>query len=99
MTSPLCWAAATSTVTSQEQVSAPSSKVKGSKVQGHPRGKILGRTQAWPAHRIKSGTSYHLLKTSVQTQVLELQRKIQLLGKMAGEGTEGPGINSAHPVF
>ncbi|XP_060226857.1 outer dynein arm-docking complex subunit 3 isoform X2 [Meriones unguiculatus] len=79
MTSPLCWAAATSTVTSQEQVSSPSSKVKGSKAQGHPRGKILGRAQAWPAHRIKSGTSYHLLKTSVQTQVLELQRKIQLL--------------------
>ncbi|XP_052610541.1 outer dynein arm-docking complex subunit 3 isoform X3 [Peromyscus californicus insignis] len=77
MTSPLCWAAAT-VVTSQEQVSAPSSKGKGSKVQGH-RGKALGRAQAWPAQRNKAGTSYHSGKSSVHAQVLELQRKIQLL--------------------
>ncbi|XP_037063575.1 coiled-coil domain-containing protein 151 isoform X1 [Peromyscus leucopus] len=77
MTSPLCWAAAT-VVTSQEQVSAPSSKGKGSKVQGH-RGKALGRVQAWPAQRNKAGTSYYSGKSSVHAQVLELQRKIQLL--------------------
>ncbi|XP_040585931.1 outer dynein arm-docking complex subunit 3 isoform X2 [Mesocricetus auratus] len=78
MTSPLCWAAATQAVTSQEQVSAPSSKIKGSKVQGH-RGKALGRAQAWPAQRLKAGPSYHSIKSSVHAQVLELQRKIQLL--------------------
>ncbi|XP_026634716.1 coiled-coil domain-containing protein 151 [Microtus ochrogaster] len=78
MTSPLCWAAGTYTVTSQEQVPAPSSKVKGSKFQGH-RGKALGRAQAWPAQRLKSGTSHQLMKSSMQAQMLELQRKIQLL--------------------
>lgn len=97
MTSPLCWAAGIYTVTSQEQVSTPSSKVKGSKVQGH-RGKALGRAQAWPVQRLKSGTSYHL-KSSVHAQMLELQRKIQLLGKMAAEDPEGSGINSAHRIF
>ncbi|XP_051012043.1 outer dynein arm-docking complex subunit 3 isoform X2 [Acomys russatus] len=81
MTSPLCWAAGTNGVTSQEPVSAPSSKAKGSKAQGNrrARGKVLGRAQAWPAHRLKSATSYHLMKSSVHAQVLELQRKIQLL--------------------
>lgn len=98
MTSPLCWAAGTNTVTSQEQVPTPASKVKGSKVQGH-RGKALGRAQAWPLHRLKSGTSYHLMKSSMHAQMLELQRKIQLLGKMAAEDPEGSGISSAHPVF
>ncbi|XP_038179365.1 LOW QUALITY PROTEIN: outer dynein arm-docking complex subunit 3 [Arvicola amphibius] len=78
MTSPLCWAAGTNNVTVQEQVSTPSSKAKGSKVQGH-RGKALGRAQAWPTQRLKSGTSYHLMKSSVHAQMLELQRKIQLL--------------------
>ncbi|XP_041513338.1 outer dynein arm-docking complex subunit 3 isoform X1 [Microtus oregoni] len=78
MTSPLCWAAGTNTVTIQEQVPAPSSKVKGSKGQGH-RGKALGRAQAWPAQRLKSGTSHQLMKSSMQAQMLELQRKIQLL--------------------
>ncbi|KAL1782080.1 coiled-coil domain-containing protein 151 isoform X1 [Sigmodon hispidus] len=78
MTSPLCWAAATSDVANQEQVSAPSSKVKGSKIQGH-RGKAMGRAQAWPAQRLKAGTSYHSMKSSVHAQMLELQRKIQLL--------------------
>ncbi|CAO2635801.1 Outer dynein arm-docking complex subunit 3 [Lemmus lemmus] len=78
MTSPLCWAAGTYTVTSPEQVSTPSSKAKGSKVQGH-RGKASGRAQAWPVHRLKKGTSYQLMKSSVHAQMLELQRKIQLL--------------------
>nr|XP_034366373.1 coiled-coil domain-containing protein 151 isoform X3 [Arvicanthis niloticus] len=76
MTSPLCWAAATSTVTSQEQVPAPSSKAKGGKVH---RGKAMGRAQAWPAHHSKKAASFHLMKSSVHAQVLELQRKIQLL--------------------
>ncbi|XP_052044811.1 outer dynein arm-docking complex subunit 3 isoform X4 [Apodemus sylvaticus] len=78
MTSPLCWAAATSTVTSQEQVPAPSSKAKGTKVH-RPRGKAVGRAQAWPAQHPKSAASFHLMKSSVHAQVLELQRKIQLL--------------------
>lgn len=39
----------------------------------------MGRAQAWPAHHPKTAASYHLMKASVQAQVLELQRKIQLL--------------------
>lgn len=39
----------------------------------------MGRAQAWPTQRLKSGTSYHLMKSSMHAQVLELQRKIQLL--------------------
>nr|BAC27290.1 unnamed protein product [Mus musculus] len=76
MTSPLCWAAATTTVTSPEQAPAPSSKAKGSKVH---RSKSMGRAQAWPARHPKSATSFHAMKSSVHAQVLELQRKIQLL--------------------
>ncbi|XP_031199636.1 coiled-coil domain-containing protein 151 isoform X2 [Mastomys coucha] len=78
MTSPLCWAAATSTVTSQEQAPAPSSKAKGNKAH-RSRTKGTGRAQAWPAHHPKSPASFHLMKSSVHAQVLELQRKIQLL--------------------
>lgn len=59
----------------------------------------MGRAQAWPAHHSKTAASFQLMKSSVQAQVLELQRKIQLLGKMAAGGTEGSGINCAHPIF
>lgn len=97
MTSPLCWAAATHAVSSQEQISAPSSKAKGTKVQSH-RGKALGRAQAWPAQRLKGKASYHTTKSFVHAQMIELQRKIQLLGKMAAEGTEESGINRGFRV-
>ncbi|XP_008831809.1 coiled-coil domain-containing protein 151 isoform X2 [Nannospalax galili] len=81
MSSPLCWAATTSAVSSQEQVSASSSKPKGNKVQAHhPRGKALGQAQAWPRPHSKVGAfHYHSVKSSVHAQILELQRKIQLL--------------------
>lgn len=39
----------------------------------------MGRAQAWPAHHSKTAASFQLMKSSVQAQVLELQRKIQLL--------------------
>lgn len=59
----------------------------------------MGRAQAWPAHHPKSAASFHLMKSSVHAQVLELQRKIQLLGKMAAGCTEESGISRAHLVF
>ncbi|XP_003413129.1 outer dynein arm-docking complex subunit 3 [Loxodonta africana] len=81
MTSPLCRAASANVLTAQDQVSTPSSKVKGSQPQaktGHPRGK--GAAQAWYPVHSKSG---HLhpggAKPAVHTRVAELQRKIQLL--------------------
>ncbi|XP_004632879.1 coiled-coil domain-containing protein 151 [Octodon degus] len=83
MTSPLCRAASANAVPSQDQASTPSSKAKGSKAQAkqdHLRGKGWPRTQAWPAHHSKTGLySRSPVKTSVHTQVVELQRKIQLL--------------------
>lgn len=102
MTSPLCWAASASALIAQDQVSTPSSKAKGSKAQAkysYPRGKYATRAQAWPARNSKA-ESRHLsaVKTSVHAQVIELQRKIQLLGKMAPEDPEGSGVNSDHPV-
>ncbi|KAM9245058.1 outer dynein arm-docking complex subunit 3 isoform 1-T1 [Dugong dugon] len=81
MTSPLCRAASANALTAQDQVSTPSSKVKGSQSQAkahHPRGK--GAAQAWYPVHSKSG---HLhpsgVKPAVHTQVAESQRKIQLL--------------------
>lgn len=59
----------------------------------------MGRQQAWPAQHPKSAASFNLMKSSVHAQVLELQRKIQLLGKMAADCTEGSGISGAHAVF
>ncbi|XP_007951795.1 outer dynein arm-docking complex subunit 3 [Orycteropus afer afer] len=81
MASPLCRAASANVLTAQDQVSTPSSKVKGSQVQakgGHPRGK--GAAQAWyPAHSKSGSRPASGVKPSVHTQVAELQRKIQLL--------------------
>lgn len=83
MTSPLCRAASLNALTAQDQISTPSSKAKGSKSQAkynYPGGKYGSRTQAWPASSskaefLRSGAS----KISVHAQVVELQRKIQLL--------------------
>ncbi|XP_047386705.1 outer dynein arm-docking complex subunit 3 [Sciurus carolinensis] len=83
MTSPLCRAASANALTAQDQVSTPSSKAKGSKPPAkysYPRGKSASRAQAWPARHSK--TEPHrsgAVKTSVHAQVVELQRKIQLL--------------------
>ncbi|XP_071458530.1 outer dynein arm-docking complex subunit 3 isoform X2 [Marmota flaviventris] len=82
MTSPLCRAASLNALTAQDQVSTPSSKAKGSKSQakyGYPRGKHATRAQAWPARSSKAESLRGAVKTSVHAQVVELQRKIQLL--------------------
>ncbi|XP_046292400.1 outer dynein arm-docking complex subunit 3 isoform X2 [Marmota monax] len=82
MTSPLCRAASLNALTAQDQVSTPSSKAKGSKAQakyGYPRGKHATRAQAWPARSSKAESLLGAVKTSVHAQVVELQRKIQLL--------------------
>ncbi|KAG3280259.1 outer dynein arm-docking complex subunit 3 isoform X2 [Ictidomys tridecemlineatus] len=82
MTSPLCRAASLNALTAQDQVSTPSSKAKSSKAQakyGHPRGKHATRAQAWPARSSKAESLRGAVKTSVHAQVVELQRKIQLL--------------------
>lgn len=95
MTSSLSWAASVNAMPSQNQISAPS-KVKGSQAQikpYHPRGK--GSVQAWHSLHSKAAP-FHASegKSAVHTQVAELQRKIQLLGKMAPQGTEGSRVNS-----
>ncbi|KAM4858710.1 outer dynein arm-docking complex subunit 3 isoform X2 [Urocitellus parryii] len=82
MTSPLCRAASLNALTAQDQVSTASSKAKGSKAQakyGYPRGKHATRAQAWPARSSKAESLRGAVKTSVHAQVVELQRKIQLL--------------------
>uniref|UniRef100_A0A8D2H7N4 Outer dynein arm docking complex subunit 3 n=1 Tax=Urocitellus parryii TaxID=9999 RepID=A0A8D2H7N4_UROPR len=82
MTSPLCRAASLNALTAQDQVSTASSKAKGSKAQakyGYPRGKHATRAQAWPARSSKTESLRGAVKTSVHAQVVELQRKIQLL--------------------
>ncbi|XP_011826759.1 PREDICTED: coiled-coil domain-containing protein 151 isoform X1 [Mandrillus leucophaeus] len=81
MTSPLCRAASANALPPQDQVSTPSSKVKGREASGKPshlRGK--GAAQAWPPGRSKGG-SFHrdAGKPSVHAQVAELHKKIQLL--------------------
>ncbi|XP_008048798.1 coiled-coil domain-containing protein 151, partial [Carlito syrichta] len=81
MTSPLCRLASTNPPATQDQVSTPSSKVKGMKAlvkPGRPRGKSA--TQAWPPHRSKAGPFHSGVgKPTVHSQVVELHRKIQLL--------------------
>ncbi|XP_012921347.1 coiled-coil domain-containing protein 151 isoform X1 [Heterocephalus glaber] len=83
MTSLLCRAASANAVPSQDQALMPSSKAKGSKApakQGHPRGKGSVGAQAWAPVHSKAGLRRHCpVKTAVHTQVVELQRKIQLL--------------------
>ena len=100
MASPLCWAASTNALPSQDQLST-SSKSKGSQAQAkrrHTRGK--GVEQAWhPLHSKKVPTHASVGKSAVHTQVAELQRKIQLLGKMAPKGIKCSGINSVHPAL
>ncbi|KAM6167654.1 outer dynein arm-docking complex subunit 3 isoform 1-T1 [Erethizon dorsatum] len=83
MTSPLCRAASANAVPSQDQASTSSSKARGSKAQakkGHLRGKGSARAQAWPPLHSKGRLRRRSpVKTSVHAQVVELQRKIQLL--------------------
>nr|XP_019600496.1 PREDICTED: coiled-coil domain-containing protein 151 isoform X1 [Rhinolophus sinicus] len=80
MTSPLCWAASTNALPTQDQI-ATSSKTKGNQAQAkrdHPRGK--GAAHAWPPRHSKQGFVYaSRRKSAVHTQVAELQRKIHLL--------------------
>uniref|UniRef100_A0A671EYV9 Outer dynein arm docking complex subunit 3 n=1 Tax=Rhinolophus ferrumequinum TaxID=59479 RepID=A0A671EYV9_RHIFE len=80
MTSPLCWAASTNALPTQDQI-ATSSKTKGNQAQAkrdHPRGK--GAAQVWPPLHSKQGSvPASRRKSAVHTQVAELQRKIHLL--------------------
>ncbi|KAM5308167.1 outer dynein arm-docking complex subunit 3 [Glossophaga mutica] len=80
MTSPLCWATNDNALRSQDRLST-SSKARSSQVQAkrrHTRGK--GGEQAWhPLHSKKGPVYASVGKSSVHTQVAELQRKIQLL--------------------
>lgn len=89
MTSPLCWAASSNIQPSQDQVST-SAKVKGSQSQAqHRHSPVKGVAHAWPPHHSKAGGLHAGRgKSAVHTQVAELQRKIQLLGKMAQKGTK-----------
>lgn len=89
MTSPLCWAASSNIPPSQDQVST-SRKVQGSQTKAqHSHSQVKGVPQAWLPLHSKAG-SLHVLrgKSAVHTQVAELQRKIQLLGKTARKGTK-----------
>ncbi|CAD7685571.1 unnamed protein product [Nyctereutes procyonoides] len=80
MTSPLCWPASTNILPPQDQA-LTSSKAKGNPTQTqhhHSQGKIVAH--AWPPHHSKSRPLHaHRGKSAVQTQVAELQKKIQLL--------------------
>lgn len=89
MTSPLCWAASTNIPTSQDQVST-SAKVKGSQTKAqHHHSQVKGVAQAWlPLHSKAGHLHARKGKSAVHTQVAELQRKVQLLGKMASKGTK-----------
>ncbi|KAM8764710.1 outer dynein arm-docking complex subunit 3 isoform 2-T2 [Rhynchonycteris naso] len=80
MTSPLCWAAFTNALPSQDQLST-TPKARGTQAQDkrrRTRGKVAA--QAWPPLHSKKGPIYASGgKSAVQTQIAELQRKIQLL--------------------
>lgn len=95
MTSPLCRAASANALPSQDQISTSSKAKSITKAEAkhrHPRGK--GTAQAWPPLHSKKGPVYASRgKSAVHTQVAELQRKIQLLGKMAPKGITGSGVN------
>lgn len=89
MTSPLCWAAASNAMPSQDQISTPS-KVKATQVQLKPyRSRGKGLVPVWHSLHSKAGPLHASEgKSAVNMQVAELQRKIQLLGKMTPEGPE-----------
>uniref|UniRef100_A0A8C9K8B1 Outer dynein arm docking complex subunit 3 n=1 Tax=Panthera tigris altaica TaxID=74533 RepID=A0A8C9K8B1_PANTA len=80
MTSPLCWGASTNVLHAQDQPST-SSKVKRSPTRAkhrHPQGK--GAAHAWLPLLSKAGPLYTGEGTStVNAQVAELQKKIQVL--------------------
>ena len=74
---------------SQDQISTPS-KVKATQVQLKPyRSRGKGLVPVWHSLHSKAGP-FHASegKSAVNMQVAELQRKIQLLGKMTPEGPE-----------
>ncbi|GAB5567752.1 outer dynein arm-docking complex subunit 3 isoform X1 [Prionailurus iriomotensis] len=89
MTSPLCWGASTNVLRAQDQAST-SSKVKSSPTRAkhrHPQGK--GAAHAWLPLHSKAGPLHTGGGTStVNAQVAELQKKIQVLGKIARKGTK-----------
>ncbi|XP_054418010.1 outer dynein arm-docking complex subunit 3 [Pteronotus mesoamericanus] len=80
MTSPLCRAASANAVPSQDQLST-SSKARGSQTQAkHHLSLAKNAAQAWsPLYSKKRPAHANVGKSSVHTQVAELQRKIQLL--------------------
>ncbi|XP_076977853.1 outer dynein arm-docking complex subunit 3 isoform X2 [Tamandua tetradactyla] len=81
MSNPLCRAASANVLSGQDQAATSSSKAKGRRSQpagGHPRGK--GAALAWPPLQFKAGPSLRSgTKAAVDSQMIELQRKIQLL--------------------
>ncbi|XP_048198194.1 outer dynein arm-docking complex subunit 3 [Perognathus longimembris pacificus] len=82
MSNPLCRAASANALLTQDQITTSSSKAKGTKSQikqGYPRGKDAMRAQAWPPLRSKGAPLSRATKASMQAQVVELQRKLQLL--------------------
>lgn len=89
MTSPLCWGASTNVLHAQDQAST-SSNVKSSPTRAkhrHPQGK--GAAHAWLPLHSKAGPLHTGGGTStVNAQVAELQKKVQVLGKMARKGTK-----------
>ena len=89
MTSPLCWAASINIPPSQDQVST-SGKVQGSQTKAQrSHSQVKGVAQAWlPLHSKAGPLHARRGKSAVHTQVAELRRKIQLLGKMARGGTK-----------
>lgn len=96
MTSPLCRAASANAMPSQDQASTPSSKAKSSKAQakkGYRRAKG-SHSGAWTPPYSKTALGPHSpQKLAKHKEVVELQRKIQLLGKRA----PGSGVNGDHP--
>lgn len=99
MTSPLCWAAAANRLPSQDQMSTTSkAKINQDQTKSrHPRGK--GAAQAWPPLHSQGPIYASGGKSAVLAQVAELQKKIQLLGKMAPKGIKWPGVNSVHSAL
>ncbi|KAG8523243.1 Coiled-coil domain-containing protein 151 [Galemys pyrenaicus] len=94
MTSPLCWAASGNAQPAQDQAST-SSKVKGNQAQvKHRPTRSKGTAQAWGPLHSKADPFQGSGGKSMHIQVAELQKKIQLLGKTAPEGTEGSVVNS-----
>lgn len=99
MTSPLCWLAATNATVPSQDLIPTSSKSKGNQDQAksRPRSKVAG--QAWPPVHYKGPTHAGPGKAAIQMQMTELQRKIQVLGKMAPKGIKWSLVHGVHSAL